>query len=184
MVTPDVIARDAVFGGPDDIYRYRLDRELAPTIDGRDGLVVFALLNPSKADKFRDDNTATRGMNFTTRWGYSRFAIVNLYALRATDPDELKRHPSPCGPDNDAAILVTCAEADVIVCGWGSDDMAAPRAAAVTELLRDFPLWCFVINKDGQPKHPLYVAADAPLIPYNDRAIAIMTAAGRAVVPA
>jgi hypothetical protein len=26
-------------------------------------------------------------------------------------------------------------------------------------------LMCFVINKDGRPRHPLYIKGDAPLIP-------------------
>lgn len=180
---PVVIRRDAVFAGVlgDRVtvteegelvaaYRYRLERQIEPAMDSTDGTVLFIMLNPSKADEWIDDPTIRRDLGFTAAWGYTRMVVANLYALRSTDPDELRKHPSPCGPANDGYIASAAMEAALIVCAWGADVMAPPRALVVTEMLKDLPLWCLGVTKDGQPKHPLYLRADAVLQPFNDAA--------------
>jgi len=128
------------------------------------------MLNPSTADASVNDPTIRRCIGYTRREGYGSLVVVNLYALRSTDPVELARHAAPCGPDNDAAILAAAEDARLIVAAWGSDTMAPARARAVEHLLDGLPLWCLGTNKDGEPKHPLYLAADLCLLPYNDAA--------------
>jgi hypothetical protein len=77
-------------------YRYRLGRRWA------EGPVdVWIMLNPSTADATVDDRTIRRCMEFSRRWGAGALVVGNLFALRATDPAELVRHPDPIGPDND-----------------------------------------------------------------------------------
>jgi hypothetical protein len=41
------------------------------------------------------------------------------------------------------------------------------RAAAIRELLADVPLMCLGVTASGAPRHPLYVRADAPLVPWR-----------------
>src|SRR5580693_7206992 len=87
--------RPAVIEGE---YRYSLtriwDSSLFP--------MVFIMLNPSTADHRNDDPTITRCRNRALRDNTAgRLVVVNLFALRATDPRALTRHPEPVGPGND-----------------------------------------------------------------------------------
>lgn len=81
-------------------YRYRLERAWDRSFPA----AVFVCLNPSIADATLDDPTLRKCVGFARRWGCGHLVLVNLFALRATDPREMKRHPSPVGPDNDRHI--------------------------------------------------------------------------------
>ena len=51
------------------------------------------MLNPSTADADHDDRTIGRCISFAKREGCGGLIVGNLFQLRATDPDELRRHP-------------------------------------------------------------------------------------------
>jgi hypothetical protein len=95
--------------------------------------------------------------------------VVNLFALRATDPKELRHHPDPVGPDNDmhidyAAEQVVHAGGRIVV-AWGAHRFARERAREVAEVLRIWGgLWCLGTTRDGSPRHPLYVPYSTPLV--------------------
>jgi hypothetical protein len=63
----------------------------------------------------------------------------------------------------DDAIMETVEGALMIICGWGAHPAAAARAPDVMRLLQSAGirerLYCLGINRNGSPKHPLYVAA-------------------------
>ena len=147
----------AIIEGP---YRYLLERDLG----GGVGRVTFVMLNPSTADAEKDDPTIRRCIGFATDWGYGELAVVNLYAWRATDPKELAKADDPIGPDNDTWISDVIAESRLTIAAWGAHPMAKER----TDALR----WsahkpqCLAYNKDGSPRHPLYVPKGALPIPY------------------
>lgn len=164
----------AVFS-PCRTYRYRLTRSgLAART--RPGYVAWIMLNPSTADENVNDKTIRRCIGFTTREGYSSLAVVNLYAMRSPYPEDLRRHAAPCGPDNDAAIIDVARGAGLVICAWGADPMAPPRARAVEDLLADVPLWCLGWSKEGEPRHPLMLAKGTPLQPYNEAAAGLAEA--------
>jgi hypothetical protein len=97
-------------------------------------------------------------MAFARSWGYREFVVVNLYAYRATDPSELRDVRDPVGAENDAWIYAASARASKVILGWGNE--ADPvRAQAVVDILTvDNPvLYCLGVNKNGSPKHPLYL---------------------------
>lgn len=75
-------------------YRYKLWR-----VTGAPGtsVALFVMLNPSTADATDDDPTIRRCIRFARDWGHARLLVANLYALRATDPRALSRHPDPVG---------------------------------------------------------------------------------------
>src|SRR5450755_1416997 len=86
----------AVFSA-DRTYRYRLTR----TWGSSGSHAVWVMLNPSTADALADDPTIRRCTGFSRALGLDGLVVVNLFALRATEPRELRRHPEPAGPAND-----------------------------------------------------------------------------------
>src|SRR2546428_2308647 len=80
----------------------------------------FLMLNPSTANEVKLDPSCTRARRYAERWGFGMLLITNLFAWRATDPEEMKRSRDPVGRGNDAAILRASREAGVGVCAWGN----------------------------------------------------------------
>lgn len=139
-------------------YRYLLGRWVG---EGRLGLVLFLLLNPSTADATVPDPTLRRGMGYARSWGYSMLEFVNLFAFRTAYPKDLRaahrRGVDVVGPDNDRHIFEAAARADLVVCAWGAHPMALHRykaaCALVTAAGKD--LHCISTTDAGQPNHPL-----------------------------
>src|SRR3954454_15761859 len=77
-------------------YRYLLSRQVGPGLR----TATFIMLNPSTADATNDDPTIRRCIGFARQWGCGRLAVLNLFAVRATDPAEMKRADDPVGPEN------------------------------------------------------------------------------------
>lgn len=150
-------------------YRYTLRRPyLQDLFDSREKYRVcaFLLLNPSTATETEDDPTIRRCIGFARRWGFAELVIINVYALRSTDPAGLWKVDDPVGPGNDAAIAEVAARAERIVCGWGKH-ARTERIERVAELLAGRDTYALAVNQDGSPKHPLYIPAATEPQPYT-----------------
>ena len=150
----------------DNGYRYLLTREW----DDHSPPMVFVMLNPSTADATQDDATITRCRLRAQRTGHGHLYVVNLFALRATDPHKLTKHPDPVGPVNDYWITDTCTHTGAtVVAAWGSHVMAVERGAAVLRMLgeRGVRLHCLGLTNSGAPRHPLYIRSGQPLLPFG-----------------
>lgn len=135
-------------------YRYHLWRQWLST----GPRCCFVMLNPSTADSLQDDPTIRRCISFATRWGYGRLDVVNLYALRATDPRELRRHADPIGPRGDSVLEEIVPRCDFVVAAWGRH-ATWTRHESVAAALRTWkPLHVLGLTNGGFPKHPLYLA--------------------------
>jgi hypothetical protein len=139
-------------------YRYTLTRSLVSRF--ADWHVLFIMLNPSTADENFNDPTIRRCLSFAERGKYSQLTVVNLFALRATDPKELKTHSDPIGQFNDEAIwdMVRKHRKENIIAAWGANKFAQERAIEVKKKFG--PFQCLGVNRDGSPKHPLYIKSD------------------------
>ena len=148
----------------DRVYRYALgrvwDRESEP--------IAFIMLNPSKATHTVNDPTITRCMDFATRWGAGGILVVNLFAVRATDPRELSRLADPVGPHNQAFVVRAIEQHRVAltVAAWGSHRLAIEQVTYLLARLGDEKLACLGKNADGSPKHPLYLPKNAMPMPW------------------
>lgn len=161
----------------DGIYRYRLDRDWTLPRESR-VTACFTLLNPSKADAMRDDQTARRCMGFAARWGMTAISIVNLFAWRSTDPVALA-HSARAGRDvvgalNDVAIAAAAAEADLIVCAWSEwyRRVDPERPASVLRILHEATAltpMMLRLTQRGDPAHPARLPYALPLMPYMPR---------------
>lgn len=138
-------------------YRYTLGRRWNP--GGK--RVCFCLLNPSTADATKLDPTLTRCHRYAVRWGFDAMDVVNIFALRSTDPKGLKQVEDPIGPDNDRHIARLAKQADLVVAGWGTHGALMGRGNAVLEVLGSVcDPHCLEVTKHGFPKHPLYLKGD------------------------
>lgn len=144
---------------PDRTYRYALGRRFSMLSDR---LLVFIGLNPSTANENQDDPTIRRCVGFAKREGCGGIVMLNLFAYISSDPAEMMRQSDPVGPDNDRIIKSFDGLGHTFVACWGHWDFA-DRSAAVMKLISQ-PMFCLGVTKDGKPKHPLYLPADARLI--------------------
>ena len=121
----------------------------------------FLMLNPSTADEFRLDPSCSRARDYAERWGFGSVLITNIFAWRATDPEEMKAARDPVGRGNDAAILRAAREAALVVCAWGNHGAHMDRAGKVVKMLNaeKTALHALPVNRGGQPAHPLYLPA-------------------------
>ena len=127
--------------------------------DSRKPAANFLMLNPSTADEFKLDPSCARARDYAERWGFGSIFITNIFAWRATDPEEMKAARDPVGRGNDAAILRAAREAALVVCAWGNHGAHLGRSAAVLELLQHakITLHALRVNAHGEPAHPLYL---------------------------
>lgn len=137
-------------------YRYWLSRQW----DEGFGIVSFVGLNPSTAESDVDDPTVRKCYTWARKWGFEKMVMLNLYAYRATSPEEMHKAADPIGPDNDDVLHQAATESNMIVAAWGAG-ASKERADQVLPLIRSSvsDLVCMGLNQDGSPKHPLYLAA-------------------------
>lgn len=157
----------------DGVYRYTLTRsdyDDAPWRAVHEPALLWIMLNPSTADASEDDPTIRRVRGFSRRLGFGQFTVVNLYALRSTDPRGLWTADDPIGPENDTTIaaeaFTAVCDAAPIVAAWGAN--ARPdRVAQVLAIPHVAPrLHCLGVTAAGAPRHPLYLPGNAPLTPW------------------
>lgn len=150
----------AVFS-PCERYRYRLERTWPSTVDAMVDWVTFLMLNPSTATADADDPTVAKCGRYARSWGASRLIVVNLFALRSTDPRALLTEEDPVGPDNDEEIVKAVRGSSIAICAWGNWGCERDRSKHVLQLLRDRglgPQLHFLrMNKTLEPQHPLYL---------------------------
>lgn len=164
----------------DGVYRYTLSRDWCP---GR--RVLWVLLNPSTADALKDDPTVNKCRGFTQQWRdtergedvrFGGLVVVNLFAYRATDPDNLTiaqgRLVDIVGADNDRFIREAF-DRDIgrVIVGWGANYINGATARRARTALANLWAECDArnlqavralgVNQDGSPKHPLYIAYSA-----------------------
>jgi hypothetical protein len=155
----------------DRIYRYRLEC----VWDVGSEFWTFIMLNPSTADERFSDPTVSRCVNRAMDAGAGGIIVVNLFALRATDPKEMRAHPRPIeGKDgeNDWHIANAAERCSKVIVAWGTHGaFRAPgrdssRNHEVMRLLENAGVQSYRIgaaSAQGHPKHPLYLRSDEDL---------------------
>ena len=137
----------------DGMYRYGLLRRLTRG----ERTVLFVGLNPSTADAQTDDPTIRRCVGFARLWGYDLMLVGNIYAYRSTNPNGLLGVEDPVGPGNVAALKSMIQKADRIVAAWGRHRLTCFAQTYAGWVLSLPTTGHLGRNKDGTPKHPLYL---------------------------
>lgn len=148
-------------------FRYALEHVFEPEKPLR--LIMWIGLHPSLVDEVERDPTLRRVQAFSARLGYTAFVMTNLFAFRAGRTEDLRSAKDPVGPDNDAELRTAARSCEAIVACWGANGSFRKRDDRVTALLRratSKPMQSLSRNRDGSPKHPLYVRWDTVLTAY------------------
>lgn len=144
---------------PSRAYRYWLLRAW----DDSKPTVMCIGLNPSTADEERDDPTIRRLISLFDRAGFGSFYMTNLFALVTPYPAELFKSVNPIG-ENDSHLRDIRKRCEKVVFAWGNFKVNG-RDKEVTEMFPDS--CCFGLNKNGTPKHPLYLPACTAIVPFD-----------------
>lgn len=160
------------------MYRYSLMRQWdTPHVASCLRTILWVMLNPSTADGTKDDPTIRKCVSISQREGFHKLFVVNLYAYRAPDPKDLFAEmvsgTDVVGWENDVTITMLAQQSQRAVCAWGAARLTPAhdrRKAVVEALLLSALLGENVLSlgktQSGEPKHPLYLALDTPLVPY------------------
>lgn len=157
----DILKQGAVIS-QSGVYRYELYR----IWDREKPKVLFIMLNPSTADHTKDDPTIRRCMDFANSWGYGGIYVCNLYAARTSDPRVLKSAHNAgvdiVGDENLKHIEESFFKTSKVIFAWGSSkpDKMAYQNHTEGIIAKYYDAECLGKNKDGSPKHPLYLKKD------------------------
>jgi hypothetical protein len=152
---------------PDRKHRYSLWR----TIDRGELAVLFIGLNPSTADETKDDPTIRRCVGFARDWGFSKMYMGNLFSYVTAYPKELTKENCLKNDDENRLALSKMARESLrVVFCWGNNGVLHGQGKKIVHFINTWspndPV-CFGINKNGQPKHPLYLPKNAEVIVYD-----------------
>jgi hypothetical protein len=145
---------------PDNKYRYALGTK------GENTLYCFGI-NPSTATPEKYDPTITRVSHIARKNGFDSFVMLNIYPIRATNPDDL---PDDVSLDehnhNRETILSLIKDNSTVWVAWG--DLITKRHwlkicwndILIYILLNKRNItWVKMgeLTKNGNPRHPLYL---------------------------
>ena len=167
----------------DGKYRYRLEVKISEKF----GICLFLMLNPGTEEGHEDRYHPTREKckGFAQEWGYGTLVDCNLFAVRGKDAKEALSVADPIGLENNRHIKAAASRADKIVLAWGDSGVGAlgkhefnERVAKVVQLLKEAsaseklymlcPSGKPCLTQKGQPRHPLYLRLNTPLVPFTD----------------
>lgn len=143
-------------------HRFRLWR----TWDDTQAPLNFLMLNPSTADELVLDPTIKGCVKRARKMKMGGVVVTNLFSIRSPYPEKLYGVPAgdAIGADNDYHILnvarASVESGGMVICGWGKHGALHARGQLVRGMLERHGIELHVLetNKDGSPKHPLYIA--------------------------
>ena len=151
-------------------YRYILGTR------GKTPLICVGI-NPSTAKPDDLDNTLKSVQRIAAGNGFDSFLMFNVYAQRATRPDDMERQCNlRLHEENLKAwrYLLSLAKEPAVWAAWGAiieKRKYLPRCVAdMLSISREYDARWFcagAISKKGHPHHPLYLRKDEKLKPFN-----------------
>ena len=151
-------------------YRYILGTR------GRNPLICVGI-NPSTAAPDALDPTLKSVERIALANGYDSFLMFNVYAQRATRPDDMEKNLNPLlHAENRKAFryLLSLSPAPAVWAAWGN---IIEKRDYLTDCMRDFAAdgkavgarWFTAgpLLKSGHPHHPLYLRKDTALLDFD-----------------
>ena len=172
--TADDFDRDRWIYVPDHYseYRYILGTR------GNHPLICIGI-NPSTAIPDRLDNTLKSAERIALFNGYDSFVMFNVYAQRATDPDDMEMELNPVlHRENLKAFSWLLSQLNTVPdlwAAWGTIIEKRPYLPAcvldMANVGKQFGARWFTAgprSRKGHPHHPLYLKKDSALDPFDD----------------
>jgi len=141
-------------------YRYALWR----TMDEKKPSIMFIGLNPSLANETTDDPTIRRVKSFAEKWGYGKIYMLNLFAYITPYPNELRKCDAPIGEKTDLYLQEIRSKCEEVIFAWGDYNSNGRDKSVVGMFPNGKALF---INKNGTPRHPLYVPRNVVPQPFG-----------------
>ena len=151
-------------------YRYILGTR------GKKPLICVGI-NPSTAAPDALDPTLQSAQRIALANGYDSFLMFNVYAQRATSPDDMDSAlDARLHRENMKAFdyILSLSSAPVVWAAWGTIICKRPYLPQCVADMIEIggsrgARWvrCGKPSKAGHPHHPLYLRADAPLEPFD-----------------
>ena len=151
-------------------YRYILGTR------GKNPLICVGI-NPSTARPDALDNTLKSVERIALGNGFDSFLMFNVYAQRATSPDDMEKECNPLlHKENLEAFryVLSISERPAVWAAWGA---IIEKRKYLPQCVRDMLLageefgaqwYCAgAITKKGHPHHPLYLKKDEKLRPFD-----------------
>ncbi len=135
-------------------------------------VATFIMLNPSTADATHNDPTLRKCISFARQWQCNTLQVLNLFAVRATRPQDMKRIADPVGPENQhwfAHALTPTKNTHFVICAWGMHGvfMGQDRIVLCWLAEQNIASYALGFTQGGYPRHPLYVAYSVGLLGYT-----------------
>ena len=155
-------------------YRYLLGTR------GQKPLICVGI-NPSTAAPDALDNTLKSVERIALHNGFDSFLMFNVYAQRATNPDDMELTYNPrLHQENlkafDYALSLDAGGAPAVWAAWGNIIEKRPYLPACVRDMIEVgrarnARWYSAgkRSKKGHPHHPLYLRKDSPLDPFDDQ---------------
>ncbi len=157
-----------------DEYRYILGTR------GKDPVICVGI-NPSTAAPNDLDPTLKSAERIAHANGYDSFLMFNVYAQRATRPDDMEKARNEwLHAENMKAfqyLLTIAAESGRRPAVWAAWGAIIEKRGYLSDCVREMTalgeaagaVWYHAgpISKKGHPHHPLYLKSDTPLEPFD-----------------
>ena len=134
-------------------------------------------INPSTAAPDDLDNTLKSVERIAHANGYDSFIMFNVYAQRATNPDDMERECNMLLHEENMkafAYILSLSDEPAIWAAWGNIIEKRPYLPECVRSMIDLgnahrAKWYSAgkISKKGHPHHPLYLKKDTPLDPFD-----------------
>ena len=136
-------------------------------------------INPSTAAPDRLDNTLKSAQRIAAANGYDSFIMFNVYAQRATLPDDMEKVLNPVlHRENMKAFEWVLQQFPAPCSVWAAWGAIITKRNYLSACVRDMVSVgkrygaCWFTSgprsKAGHPHHPLYLRSDSPLEPFDD----------------
>lgn len=153
-------------------YRYILGTR------GKNPLICIGI-NPSTAEPDNLDNTLKSVERIAKGNGFDSFIMFNVYAQRATNPDDMERQLNPLLHDENMKAfryILSISESPTVWAAWGTIiEKRKYLPVCVTDMIQIGEEYgakwvcAGAISKKGHPHHPLYLKKDEKIKPFDIR---------------